>query len=166
MQAVLLLVHIVVCLAMIGIVLLQQGKGAEVGAVFGGSSQTLFGSSGATTFLGKLTTVVAVVFMLTSIGLTYMANHAYENSIMEDTYDAGVAPPQTSEAQLPVQEKAPAPMGGAVDVPSTEAGGDVQTEASHQQAAPQEAAAPEQEAAAPHEAQEAAAPEQGSQPEE
>lgn len=162
MQAVLLLVHIIVCLAMIGIVLLQQGKGAEVGAVFGGSSQTLFGSSGATTFLGKLTTVVAVVFMLTSIGLTYMANHAYENSIMEDTYDAGVAPPKASEAQQPVQENAPAPMGGTVDAHSSEEGVNVQTEAARQ-AAPQEAAAPEQESAAP---QEAAAPEQGSQPEE
>lgn len=49
--------------------LIQSGKGAEIGAAFGGSSQTLFGSRGAATFLNKMTTVVAIVFMLTSLAL-------------------------------------------------------------------------------------------------
>jgi preprotein translocase subunit SecG len=57
------------------VVLLQAGKGANMGAVFGGSSQTVFGSSGAGSFLGKMTTVVATIFMLTSLFLSYTAYH-------------------------------------------------------------------------------------------
>ncbi|MBW2120647.1 MAG: preprotein translocase subunit SecG [Deltaproteobacteria bacterium] len=66
-----LIVHIIVCLALILIILLQSGKGAEMGAAFGGSSQTLFGSPGAAGFLTKITTVAAVVFMLTSLLLAF-----------------------------------------------------------------------------------------------
>ena len=77
--------HIVVCIALIMIVLLQTGKGADMGAAFGGgSSQTLFGSTGASTFLGKMTTAVAVIFMLTSLGLAYMSSNKMDESIMTD----------------------------------------------------------------------------------
>lgn len=65
------IIHILACLTLILVVLLQAGKGANMGAAFGGSSQTVFGSSGAGTFLGKMTAVVAVVFMLTSLTLAY-----------------------------------------------------------------------------------------------
>ena len=79
-------IHIIVCLALIMIVLLQTGKGADMGAAFGGgSSQTLFGSTGASTFLGKATTAVAVVFMLTSLTLAYMSGSHSGSTIMEDT---------------------------------------------------------------------------------
>ena len=64
-------VHVVACLFLIVVVLLQTGKGADMGAVFGGGSQTLFGSSGAGNFLTKLTTGTAIVFMVTSLILTY-----------------------------------------------------------------------------------------------
>ena len=67
-----LIIHILVCFGLIGIVLLQSGKGAELGAAFGGSSQTLFGSRGAATFLSKMTTVIAVVFMITSLVLAVL----------------------------------------------------------------------------------------------
>lgn len=68
MTTVLIVMHVLVSLLLIFIVLIQGGKGAELGAAFGaGSSQTLFGGRGAATFLGKMTTVVAVVFMLTSL---------------------------------------------------------------------------------------------------
>jgi len=67
----LLILHVVVCLALILIVLLQSGKGAQMGAAFGGSSQTLFGSPGAAGFLTKITTLAAVVFMLTSLLLGF-----------------------------------------------------------------------------------------------
>jgi preprotein translocase subunit SecG len=80
-----LVVHVVVCVALIMIILLQTGKGADIGAVFGGgSSQTLFGSSGATPFLSKLTIAAAVIFMVTSIVLTYFSGQgvAQEGSIM------------------------------------------------------------------------------------
>jgi preprotein translocase subunit SecG len=81
-----LVVHVVVCVALIMIILLQTGKGADIGAVFGGgSSQTLFGSSGATPFLSKLTIAAAVIFMVTSIVLTYFSGQGVprERSIMD-----------------------------------------------------------------------------------
>lgn len=65
----LIIVHIIVSLFLIAVVLLQSGKGAEIGAAFGGSSQTLFGSRGAATFLSKMTTISAVAFMVTSFSL-------------------------------------------------------------------------------------------------
>ena len=69
MYTLFLIVHIIVCFFLIFIVLVQSGKGAELGAAFGGSSQTLFGARGAATFFSKLTTIAAVVFMLTSLVL-------------------------------------------------------------------------------------------------
>ena len=84
-----LVIHVVVCLAMILIILLQTGKGADIGAAFGGgSSQTVFGSSGATTFLSKVTIIAAVVFMSTSFILTYFSGKGVsqvERSIMADS---------------------------------------------------------------------------------
>ena len=76
MTILLIIVHIIVCIALIMIVLLQTGKGADMGAAFGGgSSQTLFGSTGASTFLSKATTAAAIVFMITSLGLAYLSTH-------------------------------------------------------------------------------------------
>jgi preprotein translocase subunit SecG len=78
-----MIIHIVACLALILIVLLQTGRGAEMGAAFGGASQTLFGGTGGATFLGKLTTAAAVIFMLTCLGLSYFAAGPQTKSIME-----------------------------------------------------------------------------------
>lgn len=70
MLTLLLIIHILVAFFLIFIVLIQSGgKGAQLGAAFGGSSQTLFGSRGAATFLNKMTTVAAIVFMITSLTL-------------------------------------------------------------------------------------------------
>ncbi len=69
MFTLILIVHIIVCFFLIFIVLVQSGKGAELGAAFGGSSQTLFGARGAATVFSKLTTIAAIVFMLTSLSL-------------------------------------------------------------------------------------------------
>jgi len=86
MSILVIVLHIIVCLALIMIVLLQTGKGADMGAAFGGgSSQTLFGSTGASTFLGKATTVAAVVFMLTSLVLAYMSGNQTASTIMDDS---------------------------------------------------------------------------------
>jgi len=64
--------HVIVCIFLIAVVLLQRGKGAEMGAMFGGgASSTVFGSRGAGNFLTKLTTISAAVFMLTSLSLSY-----------------------------------------------------------------------------------------------
>ena len=76
-------IHIIVSLGLILVVLLQTGKGAEMGAVFGGSSSTIFGSSGAGNFLTRLTTGMAVVFMLTSLTLGYFSGKKPSSSIFE-----------------------------------------------------------------------------------
>ena len=86
MSIILIIIHVIVCLALIMIVLLQTGKGADMGAAFGGgASQTLFGSTGASTFLSKATTIAAIVFMLTSLMLAYISSHRTERSIMMDS---------------------------------------------------------------------------------
>ena len=83
MTTFLIIIHVIVCIALIMIILLQTGKGADMGAAFGGgSSQTLFGSTGSSTFLCKATTVAAIVFMITSLGLAYISGHSTKSSIM------------------------------------------------------------------------------------
>jgi preprotein translocase subunit SecG len=70
------ILHVVVSIALILIVLLQTGRGSEIGAAFGsGSSQTIFGSSGSSGFMTKLTTIVVVIFMVTSLILAYFYSH-------------------------------------------------------------------------------------------
>jgi preprotein translocase subunit SecG len=99
----LIIIHVIVCIALIMIVLLQTGKGADIGAVFGGgSSSTLFGSTGASTFLSKATTVAAVVFMLTSLSLAYIAGHKPTTSVVTGTVPA-------VESKAPETTPAPAP---------------------------------------------------------
>jgi preprotein translocase subunit SecG len=74
MTALIITIHVIVSIALILIVLLQTGKGADMGAVFGGAgSQALFGNTGAATFLGKMTTAAAVIFMITSLTLAYIS---------------------------------------------------------------------------------------------
>src|SRR5213592_5117688 len=90
------ILHIFSCFFLIIVVLLQTGKGADVSAVFGGSSQTLFGSSGAGNFLTKLTTATAVTFMLTSLLLTIHASHAPSSDLLNrlPAAEAPAAPPE------------------------------------------------------------------------
>ena len=88
------ILHIMVCVVLVLVVLLQAGKGASMGAAFGGSSQTIFGSSGPGTFLGKMTTGIAVIFMLTSFSLSYFALHKGP-SLMEK------AAPQAQQQNIP-----------------------------------------------------------------
>jgi preprotein translocase subunit SecG len=101
-------VHIVACVILVLSVLLQQGKGAEVGAVFG-SSEAVFGSSGPASLLSKITTAVAIVFMVTSLSLTYLAAHHEGGSVMKDVAPVSApaaspaipAPPQVDNKELP-----------------------------------------------------------------
>lgn len=84
MHVLIVLIHLIVCIALILIVLLQTGKGASMGAMFGGAgNQTLFGNTGASTFLSKATTIAAVVFMLTSLTLAYVSKSG-SNSVVSD----------------------------------------------------------------------------------
>ena len=96
--------HILVCLSLIGIVLIQGGKGAEVGAAFGaGSSGTVFGATGGQSFLSKLTTGAAIIFMLTSLALAIFWGQAGSSSVMPDQ-----VAPTSAPASMPMQETAPA----------------------------------------------------------
>ena len=92
------IIHIGACIGLILVVLLQSGKGASMGAAFGGSSQTVFGSSGAKTFLGKMTTLTAVVFMLTSLGITIFGGSlSSSSSVMSEA----TPPAQTQTTDAP-----------------------------------------------------------------
>lgn len=74
MQSIILVLHVLVCISIVALVLLQHGRGADVGAAFGsGSSNTMFGSQGSVPFLMKLTAVLAAVFFATSLGLGLLA---------------------------------------------------------------------------------------------
>ena len=83
MTTILLVIHILVCLFLITIVLLQHGKGADVGATFGGSSQSLFGTEGPLPLMNKITTLAAIIFMLTSISLAYISANKSTRTVME-----------------------------------------------------------------------------------
>jgi len=94
-----LIVHVLVALAIIGLVLLQHGKGADVGAAFGsGASGSLFGATGSANFLSRATAILAAVFFLTSLGLTYLATHNTRGGggVMDTVKDAPA--PATSPA--------------------------------------------------------------------
>lgn len=92
MKTLLLVFHVILCFVMIAVVLLHRGKGAELGPAFGGgSSQTLFGPRGAATFLNKVATIVAVLFMLSSFFLAFMTTRT--KSVVSDV------PVQTQPAQ-------------------------------------------------------------------
>ena len=81
-----MVVHVVVCLFLIGVVLLQQGKSADLAGAFGGQgSQTAFGPRGAANLLTRLTTYSAIIFMLTSIALTVVLSHtSVHRSVLSD----------------------------------------------------------------------------------
>ncbi len=107
MTTLLIIVHVLVCLFLIGIVLLQHGKGADIGATFGGSSQSLFGSEGPVPLLNKITTFSAIVFMGTSITLAYISAHNSTGTVMSDL----------KETPVPVEQKVPASKTAPITVP-------------------------------------------------
>ncbi len=109
MYVVITIVHILACLFLVFVVLLQTGKGADMGAVFGGSSSTVFGSSGAGNFLTKLTTVTAIIFMLTSLGLTYFSARRNTATIFDSAPAPAAAPATNPEAGVEAPPVAPAP---------------------------------------------------------
>ena len=104
MTTLLTIIHIVVCLFLIVIVLLQHGKGASMGAAFGGSSQTVFGTEGPVPLLNKITTWAAVVFMLTSISLAYVSTRVGDGSVMKEI--APITEPQSTAIPLPAADGA------------------------------------------------------------
>lgn len=104
------IIHVIVSIGLILVVLLQTGKGAEVGAVFGGSSSTIFGSSGAGNFLTRLTTGMAIVFMITSLTLGYLSGRRSSSTIFDSRTPSAPAAPATPTipAAPAVKSEAPA----------------------------------------------------------
>jgi preprotein translocase subunit SecG len=130
------IVHVLACFVLVLTVLLQAGKGADIGAVFGGASTTIFGSSGAGNFLTRLTTGAAIIFMITSLTLTYGGSHRVSATLMPesaapaarneplaggpagDEDEAATAPQGAAdEGAAPAGEPAPAPAAPAAPAP-------------------------------------------------
>ena len=150
--------HVFACIFLIAVVLLQTGKGADMGAVFGGgSSETVFGSSGAGNFLTKLTTGIAILFMLTSLVMTYGLARQTSQSLFDDVpapsapqeATDGIPPADTLEGQVSDTQSAAPPL------TETEAGADTAREA---EATPESAASVVSESEAPQAAAPAATP--------
>lgn len=108
MQALLLVVHVLAAVGLIGLVLVQHGKGADMGAAFGsGASQTLFGARGSANFLTRLTAGFATVFFVTSLSLAYFANRqGVPVSVMQQP--AATEAPAPAETQKPAAPEVPA----------------------------------------------------------
>src|SRR5574341_212374 len=104
------IIHVIVCFLMIGAILLQAGKGAEMGAAFGGSSQTVFGSRGPGTFLSKVTVGAAIIFMLTSLGLAVLSKErTFSSTVIDLNKSDSSATPAPAPAAPPA---APEPAAG------------------------------------------------------
>ena len=129
MSILLIIIHVIVSIALIMIVLLQTGKGADMGAAFGGgSSQTLFGSTGAATFLSKATTAAAIIFMVTSLGLAYLSSHRTGESVVtgspapiESQAAPGTATPAPVESQAAPGTATPPATGSSDTQPAKQA---------------------------------------------
>jgi preprotein translocase subunit SecG len=102
MVTILTIIHIMVCIFLVSIVLLQHGKGADIGATFGGGGESLFGTEGPVPIMNKITTAVAVLFMVTSISLAYISAHSTTSSVM-----GGYSVPAPIEQATPVAEPLP-----------------------------------------------------------
>jgi len=121
MQSVLVVVHLFLAIGLVGLILIQHGKGADMGAAFGaGASSTVFGSRGASNFLSRTTAILAALFFVTSLVLAYFAMQSSEPATLME----GAPPPAAVEAvapevpavvDLPTVPEAPAPAGS--DVP-------------------------------------------------
>lgn len=104
MYTMLIILHVVACFAIIGVVLLQAGKGADIGSAFGGAgSQAVFGSMGTPTILGKITAAIAIVFVITSFTLALLGGERSASVVREP------APPASTPAAPAPSPAAPAP---------------------------------------------------------
>jgi preprotein translocase subunit SecG len=118
-----LALHVLVAIGICVLVLLQHGKGADMGAAFGsGSSGSLFGAVGSANFLSRSTAVLATVFFLSSLGLTYLASSrstpvGVEKSIMDTQAPKAGDVPAVPSAPTPPAQQAPQPGGKAGEVP-------------------------------------------------
>jgi preprotein translocase subunit SecG len=124
LHSVLLVIHFICAFSIVGLVLLQRGKGAEAGAGFGaGASGTVFGARGASTALSRATGILAGIFMLTSLSLTYVGTHkaaASSGSILEQLQQQPA--PANSPTSVPVLPGSPTGSAIPSTTPSTTPG--------------------------------------------
>jgi len=108
MHTLVIIIHIIACFLMISAILLQSGKGAEIGAAFGGSSQTVFGSRGPANFLSKFTVIVAAVFMVTSLSLAILAKErTFSSTVIDLKKKETSQPAPAAPAEKPASESHP-----------------------------------------------------------
>ena len=108
MYTLLIIIHVLACFAIIGVVLLQAGKGADIGSAFGGAgSQAVFGSMGTPTVLGKITTVIAIVFTITSFSLALLGGERSSSVVREPAPAPAPAPATPATPAVPAAPAAP-----------------------------------------------------------
>jgi preprotein translocase subunit SecG len=126
LTTVILIIHVLVALALIGLVLIQHGKGADAGAAFGsGASATVFGSRGSSNFLSRGTALLATVFFITSLSLAYMSRDVAEVESIFDrilpSSETAAPAGDTPEQPAPAADDKPAPAGDVpADVPNNQ----------------------------------------------
>ena len=115
MEVILLVIHVIIAAAIIGLVLLQHGKGADMGASFGsGSSGSLFGASGSANFLSRTTAILATVFFISSLVLTYVYAHkTAPKGVLEGVLKSAPTTPATPANEVPKDAKDAAPAAPA-----------------------------------------------------
>ncbi len=106
MASVLIVIHVLTAVAIIALVLMQQGKGADMGAAFGGGSQTLFGARGSANFLSRITGLLATVFFVTSLTLAYLHGQSTQPQSVTDQVSEQPVQPQGEVPQVPVKGEA------------------------------------------------------------
>jgi preprotein translocase subunit SecG len=117
MTTIISFIHVIVCFFLVIIVLLQHGKGADIGATFGGGGNTVFGTEGPVPMLNKVTTAAAIIFMVTSIGLAYFSANRGSGSVMESV-SAPISSSVPAEAPLesgPIKVPTPTEEAGQTD---------------------------------------------------
>ena len=122
LESFLLVIHLVVAVVVCGLVLLQHGKGADMGAAFGsGSSGSLFGAAGSANFLSRTTAVLAAVFFVSSLGLTYLGSmHTKAKDVMQQGVMSDVPAPKGADVpSTPVPTPGAAPAAAPATAPAT-----------------------------------------------
>ena len=121
MESIIVIVHVIVAIAIVGLVLLQQGKGADAGAAFGsGSSNTVFGSAGSGNFLTRSTSIAATIFFITSLSLAIFARQNTGVGAVEGmpiVNPALLQQPAAPATDIPQVEASQAPANDASDIP-------------------------------------------------
>lgn len=124
------IVHIFVCAVLIGVVLLQQGKGGGIGAAFGGASAQVFGGRGAGNILTRVTAICAGIFMITSVSLAYLSSsgdRALKQRVTQEASrrhgDRGTLKERTAPSAAPAESAAPSPTPSEEQAPAPSSSG-------------------------------------------